>query len=224
MPLPANIDTLTISQICSVMQGLTTIEAEALLQAIAKRYPRLGRGLQVELAGFSTEVSPLGLGQRAEWAALLRSGRAFGGVFGGTSAIGNFVQAQLWNPAGSGKRGLVYLGRGSRSVGIADQEIIYQLDTVQLAIAGNIASQIASAQNLINGGAAPSFQVRGGNAAAFPTGLMFTRAVTPTETPTPGGILVELPEGFGFSMSGNTLNVVAFMTILWAEAPTTTYP
>src|SRR5713101_6382597 len=72
MPLPANIDTLTISQICSVMQGLTTIEAEALLQAIAKRYPRLGRGLQVELAGYSSEVSPLGLGVRPEWLALLR--------------------------------------------------------------------------------------------------------------------------------------------------------
>jgi len=53
-PLPANIDTLTISQIAATLQALTSVEAEALLTAIARRYPRLGRGLQVELAGFST--------------------------------------------------------------------------------------------------------------------------------------------------------------------------
>ncbi len=220
MALPSNIGSLgsfTVAQLCAAMGSATLDELVALKRQIAK----FGFAQPVATFGYPADSGTALV--RAEWAALLRSGRTFGGVFGGTSAIGNFVQAQLWNPVGSGKRGLVYLGRGSRSVGIADQEIIYQLDTVQLAIAGNIASQIASAQNLIDGGAAPSFQVRGGNAAAFPTGLMFTRAITPTETPTPGGFLVELPEGFGFSMSGNTLNTVAFMTILWAEV-LATYP
>jgi len=170
-------------------------------------------------------VSPLGLGVRPELGQLLRSGRSFGGVFGTLSAVGQFTQAQLWNPAGSGKRALVFFGRGSRGVGIADLEIIYQLDTAQLAIAGNINNQIALAQNLVAGGPAPAMQMRGGSAAALPTGLIFMRALTPTENQLSEGFLCELPEGLGFSMSGNSANVVAQMTIFWAEVPpSTTYP
>jgi hypothetical protein len=221
MSLPANPDTATITQWLAAIASANSQDGRVSIKEFIRRFgvvPSLG------VTGLSNDpLGPIGLGVRPEWATLLRAGRAFGGVFGGTSAIGNFVQAQLWNPVGSGKRGLVFFGRGSRSVGIADQEISYQLDTAQLVIAGNIASQIASAQNLINGGAAPTFQMRGGNAAAFPTGLALTRQITPTETQVDGGFLVELPEGAGFSMTGGTANVVAFMTILWAEVPST-YP
>src|SRR6266404_5126613 len=168
MSIPANPDTATITQWLAAIASASSQDGRVSIKEFIRRFgvvPALG------VTGLSNDpLGPIGLGVRPEWSTLLRSGRTFGGVFGATSAAGNFVQAQLWNPTGSGKRGLVYLGRASRGVGIADQEIVYQLDTVQLAVAGNIASQIASAQNLIGAGPAPSFQVRGGNAAALPTG------------------------------------------------------
>ncbi len=218
MPLPANIDTLTISQICSVMQGLTTIEAEALLQAIAKRYPRLGRGLQVELAGYSSEVSPLGLGVRPEWLALLRSGRAFVRSFILNPGVGQTAQAQVFNPAASAVRVLLYAWAADSSIAATAVQVGFTV--VQLG--GG-----ASAANLLAGGAVSVAQIAAALPAALPgVTLIWQELLAVGEIAGAGistGWWAELPAGQGLDFGSLAASSAFRVNVFWAEVPAT-YP
>ena len=218
MPLPANIDTLTISQIAAVLQGLTTVEAEALLQAIARRYPRLGRGLQVELAGYSSEVSPLGLGVRTEWLALLRSGRAFVRSFLLNPGVAQTAQAQVFNPAGSSVRMLLYSWAADSSVAATQMQVGFT--TVQLG--GG-----ASAANLLAGGAVSVAQIAAALPAALPGVTLIWQELLALGEIAGAGISddwwAELPAGQGLDFGSLAASSAFRVNVLWAEVPVT-YP
>jgi len=218
MPLPANIDTLTISQIAAALQALTSVEAEALLTAIARRYPRLGRGLQVELAGYSSEISPLGLGVRTEWLALLRSGRAFVRSFLANPGVGATAQAQVFNPAASTVRVLIYAWAADSSVAATQMQVGFT--SVQLG--GGV-----SAPNLLAGGAASVAQIAVALPGALPgVTLIWQELLALGEIAGAGistGWWAELPAGNGLDFGSLAASSAFRVNVLWAEVPST-YP
>jgi hypothetical protein len=165
---------------------------------------------------------------REEWLDLVRAGRAFN--YNGSKAAGVGVQStiQLYNPAASGVRALVFGGRAYTSTALAAGSFI------NVALSTNTRSNPAGSGivNLLNGGAAPACVVNQdaqGGPPADAKVLWWQPQLTafvpvdlgPILSGAPQGFFAELPPGSGLSIWPDTVNISLFAQLLWAEVPLT---
>jgi len=209
MPLPKNPERLTAGQLAEIIADAPAAETRALLKAITKL--GLKAPIPVVLGG-----SALGLAVRAEWVALLRSGRAFARSFLLAIGVGQQGQTQLFNPVGSGMRVLLYSWAADSS--IAGAPLIVGTNNVQMA--GG-----AAAPNLLINGAISVARTAAAAAASLP-GLsdpIWQQLLALGELAGPGvsaqGFWAEIPAGWGIDWDLLQASSTFRVNLLWAEVP-----
>jgi hypothetical protein len=221
MSIP-NLDTLSASQLCSVLQGLGGQELIYAIRAVRRRFGP--QAVSMNISGVGPEVSPLGLGVRAEWTQLVRAGRAFGQSLNAPAVAAQFSYVQLFNSdtAVSGQSLLVF-GVAVQNSDAAPVSIlsVATFDPTELGTAAS------SGQNLKGGAALITSvgKVRASSNAAVQGNPFASRAIlasTEVDLPVQGFVCELLPQT-GMDIFGQTLNSAIRVSYLWAQVPTT-YP
>jgi hypothetical protein len=196
-----------------IREGFTSLKLTSTLAQTVKFYlARDGMGRNV-FSGSSdvTDRAARLLGSLAPWRGHNREGSPGFMAFGNVGAVaGQAGSVQLWNPAGSGKTGL--LDSFGLRVGAATGGVI----SFHNAALANLAA--ATSPNKLLGGAASALQIRTAAAAVIPGSLAWVwqqlaAAGYWRDLREP----ITIPEGFGVLVTCQTVNTAQDSAFEWRE-------
>lgn len=214
MPNLPPLDTTGMGDLCEVLAQLPAAQLAAALQAIEK-HVREGGGSVPRITPVLAyiQAGTRGTG-RQEWLQLIRSGLAFakGGLVLNVAA--QFSYVQLFNPANSGLRVLLYAAFAATSGAVAASNFGYD---------NTDAAGVLVGKNLLSGGPnSVCHLTEFTSAAAFPTvplARKYTGAGSGNELGITQGFICELPPNTGFDIQIGTVNEDMAYTLQWAEVP-----
>jgi len=225
VPLPNNWRTqLSYGQLANLLANSTADEAGAIIRLL-KQYgipvpPVHAIGSPSSLA-LPTQ-SPSGGVARGEWLSLIRQGLGFAVSTVLAAGAGVVNGLRVFNPAASGKRGLIYQLIGS-SLTAATEILVTSVGSDSGGwVAGPVGVRLsdgnATGIGLLTTMTKSPVAIEG-------TALQRTDITvnTPAVFQSPEGFVVELPEGTGVEIWNSTQNSALKATILYAEVPTGAY-
>ena len=159
--------------------------------------------------GYGTSVTVPS--QQERWFSEMRAGRCF--TLGRTTnaSVGNFSEAQLFNPVGSIVTVLVYQAKTAEVAA----------DAVQLRVHNTALATLAgTGVNLLIGAAASVAEYRQANPAALDgTAVLVIPAPASDTKDVAITWLAELGAGEGILLASNTVNQTLYGTYFWNEVP-----
>jgi hypothetical protein len=232
VPLPQTPAGRTVLQVQQDLAALTIDELPAFLMKIADQW-RLPLTPVLALSQVALTGGPLitKTYAREEWLDLLRAGRCFSGYNSRAASAANLSMVQLWNPAASGVRVLVFGAAAYISVAMAAGNMVHlYVDNTQRT---NNTGQ--RRQNLLVGGPAAVAEVRQDLTPALPPAFAADAMISeqfgpaaftlldfqPVRSGMPQGFFAELAPGQGITLIQDIVNISLFGYYQWAEVPLT---
>lgn len=168
---------------------------------------------------------------RVEWSAYVHAGQAFAFSqgFSGVASTVNF--AQIWNPAGSKVRIVIFKAELAAGATCQTQ---FAFDATQFitSITGQVpvnlvtvgAAQTVTPTPQVSKAIVVTAQPANGPSTAANVRRSIIGTANSKDDCNALGIVAELGEGMGFDVFNNTQNVLTFTTLWWAEVPIAQYP